>query len=393
MTVAEHSSVQRIRTEEHSTLEALAGELIRQQETKVDYVVDTRRMTFATHKEAEFSGGVVTEQGGRPITYLTFDGEGHDDIGGGPVNDYAHRQIRERLGIPAKYYDRMRADAAGLLDTNVNHWLHNAPEKRMVRMLDGRVRAFLSNRYRRLDNLDLMERAVLPELSKYDGRLVFHIAALTDERLYVRALLPDLAADITLDPTNHNIGPEGGGDIVQAGVEIRNSEVGSGALHVSPFIWRLRCLNGLVIGQAGLSRYHLGREQEESAYAIYRDDTLRADDQAFWMKVRDAVGAALSEATFEAVVSDLRATLTGERVADPVAATERLAKTYDLNEGEQASVLRHLATGGDLSQWGVVNAVTSAAKEADDFARQAELEVLGGALVALPEREWAAIAR
>jgi hypothetical protein len=41
----------------------------------------------------------------------------------------------------------------------------------------------------------------------------------------------------------------------------------------------------------------------------------------------------------------------------------------------------------------VVNAVTTAAKEAEGFDRQAELEVLGGALVALPEREWAAIAR
>lgn len=391
MTTIEHSSVQRIRAEEHSTLEALASELMRQQDSKIDYVVDTRRMTFASDREAVAQGDRIVE--GRPVSWLTFDGDGHDDVGGGPVNDFAHRQIRERLGIPGRYYDRMRSDAPELLDSNVQHWFHHKPEKRMVRMLDGRVRAFLSNRYRRLDNLDLMERAVIPELSQYDGRLVFHVSALTDERLYVRALLPDLAADIQLDPTNHRIGPEDGGDIVQAGVEIRNSEVGSGALSVAPFIWRLRCLNGLVIAQAGLTRYHLGREQEEAAYAYMRDDTLAADDRAFWMKVRDAVGAALSEATFEAVVGQLRETVHGIRVQDPVAATERLAKTYDLNESEAGSVLRHLAEGGDLTQWGVINALTAAAKEAEGFDRQAELEVLGGALVALPEREWAAIAR
>jgi len=37
--------------------------------------------------------------------------------------------------------------------------------------------------------------------------------------------------------------------------------------------------------------------------------------------------------------------------------------------------------------------VTALAKGADTFARQEELETLGGALVALPEEEWAAIAR
>lgn len=394
-TTMQSSSVQALRREEHSTLESLANELIRQQESKADYVVDTRRMTFSTVRKG--IGHVLTEGGSEETlqeSYLTFDGEGHDDIAGGPVNDFAHNQIAQRLNIPKRYYDRMREDAPALLDSNVQHWFANAPETRMVRMMDGRVRAFLSNRYRRLDNLDLMEKAVLPELSRYDGRLVFHVAALTDERLIVRALLPDLAADVELDPTNHTIFPgRTGGDIVQAGVEIKNSEVGKGALSVAPFIWRLRCFNGLVISAAGLARYHLGREQEESAYAIYRDDTLRADDQAFWMKVRDAVGAALSETQFAAIVGDLRETITGERVVDPVAATERLAKTYSLPDGEQASILRHLAEGGDLSRWGMVNAITRAAKDADDFDRQAELETLGGELVAVGANDWARIAR
>ena len=64
---------------------------------------------------------------------------------------------------------------------------------------------------------------------------MFHNAALTDERLYIRAILPDLAADIQAQPGNHTfLDRSGGGDIVQAGVQIRNSEVGSGSSKSPP---------------------------------------------------------------------------------------------------------------------------------------------------------------
>ncbi len=374
------TSLQTIRQEEYSTLPELAAELHRLEETKVDYVIDTRKMSFST-----------TSPEGRG-SWLTFDTDDHDGIGGGIVKDYAHGQISDRLGIPKKYYDRMRTDAPELLDANVGHWFHNAPEKRMVRMLDGKVRALMSNRYRRLDNIDLMNKAVLPELVKFGDDLKFHVAALTDDRLYIRAVLPSLSAEIRHEPGNHTFLPNGG-DVVQAGVQIRNSEVGNGKLEVAPFVWRLVCLNGLIRADMALGKYHVGREQEEAAYAIYRDDTIKADDQAFWMKVRDAVGAALSDVTFGQIVRDMQEAATGERIADPVSVTEKLAKANALTEDEGTDILTFLVNGGDLSQWGLVNAVTAAAKSADSFERQAELEALGGELLATPSDEWATIAR
>lgn len=382
MTMTETTSLQRLRSEELSTPQALAAELTRLQATKLDYVVDTRRMSFTTDG--------ATETG----TLLHFDTDGHDGYAGGPVNDYAHNQIAQRLGVPRKYYDRMRETAPGLLDENVNHWFHHAPEQRMVRMLEGRVRAFLSNRYRRLDNYDLMQNAVLPEFARFGDRLVFHTAALTDSRLYIRAVLPELSLDVEAQPGNHTFvdGPNGG-DIVQAGVQIRNSEVGNGMLDISPFIWRLRCLNGLVVADKGMSRYHVGKAQDEETFAIYADDTLAADDRAFFLKVRDAVRAALSDVQFTAIVDQMREAAGAEPVAQPVKTTELLAKTHNLLDSEQESILHYLTTGGDLSQWGVVNAVTRAAKDADGFDRQAELETLGGELVGMGAQEWAKVAR
>ena len=394
MTMTETTSLQRLRSEELSTPQALAEELTRLQATKIDYVVDTRRMSLASDRLGV--GHVLTEGGsneGRAVSYLTFDTDAHHDgTAGGPVLDYAHNQIAQRLGIPRKYYDRLREDAPSLLDENVNHWFHGAPEQRMIRTLEGKVRAFLSNRYRRLDNYDLMERAVLPEFARFGDRLVFHTAALTDTRLYIRAVLPELALDVEAQPGNHTF-VDAAGDIVMAGVQIRNSEVGAGKLDISPFIWRLRCLNGLVVADRGMSRYHVGKAEDEETFAIYADDTLAADDAAFFLKVRDAVRAALDSVQFTAIVDQLREAAGAEPLTNPVKSTEVLAKSHNLLDSEQESILHYLTTGGDLSQWGVVNAITRAAKDADGFDRQAELETLGGELVALPVQEWARIAR
>lgn len=82
-----------------------------------------------------------------------------------PILRHAHDQIGARLQIPAKYYDRMLTTAPDLLATNVNAWFRKAPEKRMVRTLGGDVRAFLSNRYNRIENEEIAE-VVLPILGQ-----------------------------------------------------------------------------------------------------------------------------------------------------------------------------------------------------------------------------------
>lgn len=352
------------RSTQYESTQAIAAAVQEQAAAKKDYIVDTRRAGFAT-----------TDAG----SVLAWD-DPDGGTAGGTVKDHAHGQIAARLGIPSAYYKRMQQENPTLLDANVQSWFYRKPERRMIRTIDGRVRAFLSDRYRRMDNIDLMAHAVLPALSGGIQGLTFQVASLTDERLHLNALLPGLAAEIKV------------GDIVQAGIQIKNSEVGSGALTVTPRVWRLVCLNGLLVNVGAMSRHHVGRKADEEVYEIYQDDTLAADDAAFFLKVRDAIRAALTEASFETIVAQLRETVTGEKIADPVATTTLLAQRFALNDTEGARLLRHLAEGGDFSRWGAINAVTASAKQADTFDRQAELETVGGALVQLPEKEWAALA-
>lgn len=353
----------------YEDLAALSRAILDQQEKKRDFIVDGRRAS-------------LVEVDGR--MQLTWDApveiEGiAPDVESMPLREHAHGQLATKLEIPKRYYDRMREKAPGLLSTNVDHWLHTDGRRHMIRTLDGQVRAVLSDRYRRLDHVDLMEQAVLPSLGEITG-LSFQVSSLTEEKLHLNVILPSLYAEVKV------------GDVVQAGVQISNSEVGGGRLRILPRLWRLACLNGVIIAAEGMSQYHVGRAAEADAYAIYQDDTLAADDHAFFLKARDAIRAALDEARFEEIVASLRDTTEGATVESPVAATKLLGQKLDLTEGESTSILRELAKGGDLSRWGMVNAITAAAKAAAEYDRQADLELAGGALVAMPAREWERIA-
>ena len=142
------------------TLAALAAEIRRQAQSKEDFILDTRHLALA-------------DSGDRPMLNIA----GHGTL---PVQLNAHRQVGDRLKIPAAYYDRLLADAPDLLVQNVNHWLRQTPETRMVRTLDGEVRAYLSDRYRPLEHCDLAE-AVLPALA--DAGAVVHSCQVTPPRL------------------------------------------------------------------------------------------------------------------------------------------------------------------------------------------------------------------
>ena len=125
------------------SLSELATELERQHKTKRDFITDTRELELVPRLSSQENGEQTSEhlrlqKGGASLDFTP--------------TKHTHRQIGTFLNIPAKYYDRMHVEAPALLAHNVNHWFKEQPTERMVRTLDGKARAFLSNRYRRLDN-------------------------------------------------------------------------------------------------------------------------------------------------------------------------------------------------------------------------------------------------
>jgi hypothetical protein len=345
------------------TLVSLAQELTRQLATKKDLIVPSPLLSHAT------TGGV---------TRLSIEANGGLSRFG--VTPLARRQLADKLGIPYSYFERMREHQPQLLDSNVNTWLQSEPDRRMLRTLDGNVRAVLSDRYRRLDNYDLAE-SVLPILQQLP-EVIFESVELTDTKMYLKCVTPRVSVEVAP------------GDVVQAGVVISNSEVGQGTLSVQPLLFRLVCRNGLIAADRALRKTHVGRSlaHEDDAVVIYQDDTLQADDKAFFLKVRDVVQAAVSEATFRQAAQKLQRTMGIRLTGDPVKAVEVLAQRYTLNDDERTGVLRHLIEDGQLSGYGLVNAVTHYSQVVEDYDRATEFEALGGRLIELSAQEWKGLA-
>lgn len=345
------------------TLHGLVDELERQLKTKVDMIVPTPLMQHLTAPNGATSLRIEAPDGARSFI----------------ATESCRRQLADRLKIPFAYFERMRTDQPELLDRNVNTWLHREPEQRLVRTLDGRARAFLSDRYRRLDNHDLLAH-VLPILRELPGAR-FESLELTESRMYLKVVTPRVECEI--QP----------GDVVQAGVVISNSEIGQGSLSVQPLLYRLICRNGLIAPDRAMRKAHVGRLQESSTeeITIFRDDTLAAEDKAFYLKVRDVVQAAVSQASFEHTATKMRQTLGIRLNGDPVKAVQVLATRYLLDEPERAGILRALIGEADLSGYGLVNAVTGYAQQVDCYDRATELEQLGGRLLDQSRAEWDAI--
>lgn len=337
------------------TLEALGTELQRQRASRQDFVADTRQLTFST------------ENGKSRMVFST--GERLLDFG---VNPLAHQQISARLGIPLKYYQKMQMEAPALLDQNVNNWLQNAPERRMLRVMDGNVRAFLSDRYRRLDNLELCA-AVLPIIHQMKGASI-ESCEVTEAHLYLKVINRKLNAEVAVN------------DVVQAGFVISNSEVVLGHLTVEPLVYRLVCKNGMICKDFSQKKCHVGRQVEnsDSAYELYSDETLAQDDKAFFMKVQDTVRCAADEAKFMLTVNKMREAMQIPLEHQPMQEVELLADRFSLTENERGDIFRQLFISWDSTRYGLLNAVAAASQNAMDYERATEVERIGGEILALP---------
>lgn len=354
------------------TLTALAAEIERQANAKKDFLAPTTKLL-------PFIGA------GKPILAIGDNGTKGGEFS---ISDIAHGQIAEHTGIPKRYYDKMLAEAPELWETNVGTWFRKFPAKRLVRTLDGRTRAFLSDGFRPFDNHDFAS-AALPVL--HDLNLEILAAEITEKRLYIKAVDKRIHLDI---PTGHKLG-EGHQrfDTLSPVVILSNSEIGFGQLTVDGGIFTGGCTN-LALTMTAMKRRHVGGRlgsDDGEVQAYFQDDTRAANDKALWLKVRDHVRGVFDEARFTAEVKKL-GRLAEVDLDDPIKVVDFSASRFNFNDGERNSVLKHLIAGGDLTTYGLFNAVTRSAEDADSFDRATELEAIGGEIMSLPAAELKALA-
>jgi len=125
-----------------------------------------------------------------------------------------------------------------------------------------------------------------------------------------------------------------------------------------------------------MKKYHVGRGDDNGDGEFFRDATRQADDTAFWMKAEDTLTAVLEQKTFDRILDKFKEASQIE-IGDPIKAVEVVAKKLNLTETENHDVLKHLVGGGDLSSWGLANAITRCAEDSEDYDRATEMEGMG----------------
>lgn len=341
------------------SLTELAAEIERQSSAKSDFLVPNGELTMNPYSNE-----------------LAFQDESL------APTQHAHNQLASYTGIGTRYYQKLQEDSPAMLAGNVNHWLHHekfAGTKRMVRELDGQARAFLSDKYLRLDN-DVTAQTAFRALSDVDDVQVVS-CDVTPNKMYIKAVFPRVEGEVKV------------GDIVQSGVIITNSEVGTGSFEIIPMWYRLWCLNGCTNGIKGngVKRRHLGSRVQHDDIA-YSQKTIELAAQATLSEAQDAIRTFTSPEYMQAHIARLTATTETVATSDPVETVERLSKQFAFNQDESKSILERFIRDQDYTQYGALNAVTNLANDVESYDRASQLEAVGGRILDLSPNQWSKLA-
>jgi hypothetical protein len=361
------------------SLVELATELQRRHENKKDFVAQTSALEMtvseAAEAKAEFEKLIQMKVGDR-----TFE-----------ANAVAHDQFGSFCGIPSAYYDRMLQNEPELLAHNVNTWLHKSKDARMLRTLDGKIRAFLSDRYRPIENEDLAA-ALLPILLE-GGKFDLMSAEITDKKFYLKVV--DHSVTRKLAETGNYMG-DGQHRIIRhvaPAITISNSEVGLGSCSVQAGVFDGFCSNLATYGARSMRKYHTGARHDimgDELVAVLSQETKDLTNKALVAQVRDCVKNAFNVDSFNQLCDQIDGTVNDKinKEVDVVKLVNLTSKKIGLTEGESRGVLQQLIEGADLTRFGLYNAVTRHSADIPSYDRATELERAGAQVVELPKTEW-----
>ena len=272
-----------------------------------------------------------------------------------------HNQIAEKLEIPLKYYHKMEEAAPELLAENVNTWLRRNGKDVFIRGLGDSVRAFLSDRYRVIDHLDVLLCA-LNELQAHDAEI--EDCYLSEIEMNIKVKSAKLR-----DFVRHK------DDLIMGGIFITNSETGHKALRVEPRMFRVKCSNGMIVEEMVTREIHIGNGDEIS-------------DEIVYLSLRRSIRELFNR--FGEIVLLLRES-TEAKIKSPHKVIQNVVDQYKLSETQKANILMAFGAEPEYDQYGIANAVTQAAQKEETWEKSVELEKLGGKLVALPMEEFKAL--
>ena len=304
------------------------------------------------------------------------------------ITNWTHGQLANYTGIPYSYYNKVMGTSTKLLAENVNHWFaQNKDDVRMVRLDGDYMRAFVSDRFKRIDNYDVASIAVA-EAKQVTETIKFRQAWVTDKMMNLELIDPTQIIYIDPDkqaqfeqhePSEHYF-YKPGEDVYMAGISITNSEVGYKAFEAQTYLYRLSCSNGLVMPYS-VRRVHLGGRTDEGDWSR---KTRELDISLTESQIRDIVRKAFDKNSIDKAIDELRKAK-NEKIPHPQVFVDITAKEFAFTDTEKDNIWSNLSVEGDLSKYGFIQAMTRTAQMhlgKVENERKYEMEKIAGTLVA-----------
>jgi hypothetical protein len=285
-----------------------------------------------------------------------------------PLHTHAFGQVAERVGVPMDYVRKLetRGDTGrALVVHNLRTLYRHDPAKTVLtRSVNGEVRGFLSDKFKRLDSRPIVD-AFIGAAMKHGAQPFDGTAG--DTRFAIRAVVPRV----------YEVVP---GEALAFGVSLSTSDYGNGALSLRTFVWRCFCANLATLEEA-LRQVHLGRRLGDDM-TVFRQETINQETRATAMMVDDITRGALDVAKIEQSMGIIRKA--NETPVDTRSFFASLRTTYGLLKGE-AEKVRDTFNGGGIEElppgntfYRMSNAVSWIAKSAESPERKLELETVAG---------------
>jgi hypothetical protein len=259
----------------------------------------------------------------------------------------AQRLFANKLRVPLSYLVRC---SYGLQAHNLNYWLEQEKRQRdtLFCRFDGhKLRAVFTDRYRALDNKDIIEK-----MDRYGFGPDAEVHLTLDSSLMV-VKVPDYSRAFDLNS-----------DKMVPGIAVSNSEVGILAFSIEAYFYRLVCTNGLITKTQVASKFrHISRKAFEEFDYI------------------------LEQVVLESRHNQDHLAISAERTVDnPPATINSFNRQFQLTkkEGEAALEAWELEPGNTM--FAIINAYTRAAQNQELTSEEAnKLERIGGQILALTQ--------
>ena len=235
-------------------IETLVAKLKEQMLLKVDLIVPSENIRMDGNANIVISGRIDgSEETNDELTgilrQLKIQTKGELILQ--PFNT-AHGQLKERLDIPAKYYDRLMRHPE-LLQANINYWMKEVNKNYFLRIFEdkstntGYLRTILSDKFFTLDNWDVL-LATMDAVKESGVKLEIESCDISENKMYVRFIAPGVERDASKILKNYKLpdGSEPNNPKICAGFVVSNSEIGCGRFFVAPRLIVLACKNGKI---------------------------------------------------------------------------------------------------------------------------------------------------